>query len=84
MTLRAYNTFGTGINGVSAITGANTLDIASVGIDLGLLISNTSLLADAYGRVHSEVAVQDGLKADGIRADGSFGSVRISVTRSQS
>ncbi|KAA1468236.1 polysaccharide lyase family 8 protein [Dentipellis sp. KUC8613] len=73
MTSRAYNTFLTGINGVSAITGANTLDIASIGIDLGLLTVNQTLLDDAFGRVHNEVVVQSGVKVDGIRADGSFG-----------
>lgn len=75
MTGRAYNTFITGINGVSAITGSNTLDIASVGIDLGLLQGNSTLVSDAYNRVHEEVVVENGLKVDGIRADGSFGQV---------
>lgn len=73
MTSRAYNTFTTGINGVSAITGANTMDIASIGIDLGLATANTALLTDAYNRVHTEITVKNGIKADGIRADGSFG-----------
>ncbi|KAG6911940.1 hypothetical protein DXG01_000188 [Tephrocybe rancida] len=73
ITRRAYNTFQTGIVGVSAITGANTLDIASIGIDLGLSTSNTTLVSDAYAKVHAELAVKGGLKADGIRADGSFG-----------
>ncbi|KAF8898702.1 polysaccharide lyase family 8 protein [Infundibulicybe gibba] len=73
MTGRAYATFQTGINGVSAITGANTLDIASVGIDQGLLTSDISLLTDAYGRVHAELTFKQGLKADGILHDGSFG-----------
>ncbi|GLB36184.1 putative polysaccharide lyase family 8, N terminal alpha-helical domain [Lyophyllum shimeji] len=70
---RAYNTFQTGINGVSAITGANTLDIASIGIDAGSLISNASLVSDAYSRIHDELAVKNELKVNGIRADGSFG-----------
>ncbi|KAJ7597074.1 polysaccharide lyase family 8 protein [Mycena floridula] len=74
MTSRAYATFQTGINGVAGgNTGANSLDISSIGIDLALLTSNTSLLADAYTHVHNELAIKDGLKADGIRADGSFG-----------
>ncbi|KAG6813263.1 hypothetical protein H0H92_012677 [Tricholoma furcatifolium] len=73
MTGRAYNTFLTGINGVSAITGANTLDIASIGIDLGLNTANTSLVSDAYSRVHAELTIKNGIKVDGIRADGSFG-----------
>jgi hypothetical protein len=70
---RAYNTFLTGINGVSAITGANTLDIASIGIDQGLLVSNVSLVSDGYSKIHGELTVKNELKADGIRADGSFG-----------
>ncbi|KAJ7629648.1 polysaccharide lyase family 8 protein [Mycena polygramma] len=73
MTRRAYNTLQTGINGVSAITGANLLDIASVGIDLGLLQGNTSLVADGYAAVHGDLVFQDAVKADGIRSDGSFG-----------
>lgn len=73
MTSRAYATFDNGINGLGAITGSNTLDIASVGIDLGLLTLNSSLIADAYQRVHAEVVVENVVKADGIRADGSFG-----------
>ncbi|TFK77066.1 polysaccharide lyase family 8 protein [Pluteus cervinus] len=73
MTGRSYNTFTTGIHGVSAITGANTLDIASIGIDLSLFSSNPSLLAEAYTRVHQELAVKDGVKVDGIRSDGAFG-----------
>ncbi|KAF8973957.1 polysaccharide lyase family 8 protein [Flammula alnicola] len=73
MTSRSYGTFLTGINGVSSITGANTMDIASIGIDLGLSTANTTLLTDAYNRVHQELTVKNGLKVDGIRADGSFG-----------
>ena len=55
------------------ITGANALDIASVGIDKGLLTKNISLLFDAYRRVHADIVVQNKVGADGIRADGSFG-----------
>ena len=49
------------------------MDIASIGVDLGLLIANETLLDDAFGRVHNEVVIQNAVKADGIRADGSFG-----------
>ncbi|KAJ8522567.1 hypothetical protein ONZ45_g913 [Pleurotus djamor] len=73
MTNRAFNTFTTGINGVSAITGANALDIASIGIDLALFTNNAALLSDALNRVNAEVVFQNGIKADGIRSDGSFG-----------
>ena len=73
MTGRSFATFDTGINGVSAITGANALDIASIGIDEGLLTQNATLIAAAFGRVHDDAVVQNAVKADGIRADGSFG-----------
>ncbi|TFK41123.1 polysaccharide lyase family 8 protein [Crucibulum laeve] len=73
ITERSYATFGTGINGVGAITGANTLDIASIGVDRALLSLNTSLLIDAFDKVHGELAIRNDVKADGIRADGSFG-----------
>jgi hypothetical protein len=72
-TQRSYNTFATGIEGVSSITGSNTLDIASIAIDGALLSSNLSQLQDAYNRVHGEVQIFNTIKADGIRADGSFG-----------
>ncbi|KAI0651820.1 polysaccharide lyase family 8 protein [Trametes meyenii] len=73
MTGRSFATFDTGINGVSAITGANALDIASIGIDEGLLTQNTTLVSTAFERVHADAVIQNALKADGIRADGSFG-----------
>ena len=73
ITGRSFATFDTGINGVSAITGANALDIASIGIDEGLLLKNTTLIATAFGRVHADAVIQNATKADGIRADGSFG-----------
>lgn len=72
-TSRSYATFETGINGVSSITGANLLDIASIGIDEGLLTMNASLIMDGFNRVHSDVVIHNGTKVDGIRADGSFG-----------
>ncbi len=73
MTGRSFATFDTGINGVSAITGANALDIASIGIDLGLLTQNATLIDTGFTHVHDEAVIQSGIKADGIRADGSFG-----------
>ncbi|CAL1695908.1 unnamed protein product [Somion occarium] len=72
ITGRAFSTFSTGIPVLGPITGANTLDIASVGIDKGLLTKNVSLLFDAYKRVHAEITVENRVKADGIRSDGSF------------
>ncbi|KAJ7875466.1 polysaccharide lyase family 8 protein [Mycena leptocephala] len=73
ITGRSYNTLQTGINGVSAITGANLLDIASIGIDQGLLLGNASTVADGYTAIHGDLVFQNAIKADGIRADGSFG-----------
>ncbi|KAL0951141.1 hypothetical protein HGRIS_007876 [Hohenbuehelia grisea] len=73
ITGRAYGTFDHNINGVGSLTGANTLDVAKIGIDQGLLTMNESLVADAYRRVHGELVVQHEVKADGIRDDGSFG-----------
>ena len=34
---------------------------------------NATLIAAAFGRVHDDAVVQNAVKADGIRADGSFG-----------
>ncbi|KAF7436853.1 hypothetical protein PC9H_003686 [Pleurotus ostreatus] len=70
ITLRAYGTF---TRNPTFLAGANTLDVAKVGIDQALLTSNVSLMTDAYSRVHRELVIQNAIKADGIRADGSFG-----------
>ncbi|EMD42021.1 polysaccharide lyase family 8 protein [Gelatoporia subvermispora B] len=72
-TSRAYGTFDRYIHGLGTLTGANTLDVAKIGIDEALLTTNITLLADAYRRIHSEVVIQDAIMADGIRRDGSFG-----------
>lgn len=73
MILRAYGIFGNFIRGIGFLTGANTLDVAKIGLDQGLRASNLSLVTNAYARVHAEVVIQQGLSADGIRPDGSFG-----------
>ncbi|KAI0825160.1 galactose mutarotase-like protein [Trametes gibbosa] len=73
ITTRAFGTFDHNVNGLGFLTGANTLDVAKIGIDSGLLINNASILTDGYGRIHKEVVVQNAVKADGIRPDGSFG-----------
>lgn len=70
---RTYGTFDRSIQGVGNLTGANTLDVASISLDYGLLNDNTSVVADAYRRLHNEVVIVDGIRADGIRRDGSFG-----------
>ena len=77
MTARGFGAFnlpfvnGLAPNGV--IAGANTLDIAKVGIDSALLSGNASMVADAYSRINGELQIRDGIKADGVRPDGSFG-----------
>ncbi|KZP31300.1 polysaccharide lyase family 8 protein [Athelia psychrophila] len=73
MILRAYGTFDHYINGPGYLTGANTLDVAKIGLDQGLRAMNLSLVTDAYARVHAEVIIQQAVTADGIRSDGSFG-----------
>lgn len=73
MTLRAYGTFGTNITGLGFLTGSNTLNVAKIGLDQGLLSNNNSLVTDAFTRVHNEVVIQQNATADGIRPDGSFG-----------
>ncbi|KAJ7487640.1 polysaccharide lyase family 8 protein [Mycena galericulata] len=73
ITGRAYATIDQNINGVGFLTGANLLDVAKIGIDQALLTVNVSMLTDAYARVHQEVLIANGIAADGIRADGSFG-----------
>jgi hypothetical protein len=77
MTARSYGAFDRLIVGLDTLTGANTLDVATIGIDQALLTSNISLLTDAYRRVHLELQIWNGIKFDGIRADGSFGSCNI-------
>lgn len=79
MTGRSYGTFDHYINGVGYLTGANTLDVAKIGIDNSLLNLNVSMLTDAYGRVHSELSIKTQVKADGIRPDGSFGNYVIHI-----
>lgn len=73
MLLRAYGTIDSYINGVGYLTGANTLDVAKIGLDQGLRTLNISLVTDAYARVHAEVVIKQAVSADGIRPDGSFG-----------
>ncbi|KAG6863982.1 hypothetical protein C0991_001393 [Blastosporella zonata] len=42
-------------------------------MDFALLTGDSNLLADAYRRSHEELVIMNGVKADGIRADGAFG-----------
>ncbi|KAG9035127.1 hypothetical protein FRB95_011994 [Tulasnella sp. JGI-2019a] len=81
---RSFDTFaryGLGATSlVSWLAGANILDIASIGVNVGILRyfggepdAGLQVITDAYGYVHNEVIVQPALMADGIRPDGSFG-----------
>ena len=67
---RAYDTF---YEGKSFLTGANILDVASIGVNLALLTSNLTLITEAYDRINAEMIIQPGVKVDGIKPDGSFG-----------
>lgn len=71
MTSRSYNLFG---QPFGFLEGANILDIARLGVDGALLISNMTLISDAYRRIHLEMTLKNEIKADGIRNDGSFGT----------
>ncbi|CAK5268181.1 unnamed protein product [Mycena citricolor] len=73
ITARAYRTFTVPANQVGVLTGANLLDVAKIGIDLALLTANTTLLTDAYSRVHAELSIKNATRSDGIRPDGGFG-----------
>jgi len=67
---RAYDTF---YAGKSFLTGANILDVASIGVNLALLTSNSTLVTEAYDHINAEVIIQPGAMVDGIKPDGSFG-----------
>ncbi|KAF8609433.1 galactose mutarotase-like protein [Ceratobasidium sp. AG-I] len=58
------------------VSGANIIDMATVGIAAGLLennrTGNASRITDAYQRVHNEVVVHPEDLLDGIKPDGSF------------
>jgi hypothetical protein len=72
-TARSFATFNySQVNGLGNITGANALDIASIGIALGLLSGNSVIVTQSYDRIHAEVVVQNATRADGIRPDYSF------------
>ncbi|KAG2045283.1 polysaccharide lyase family 8 protein [Suillus americanus] len=75
ISLRAYGAFD---HGYSFEAGANILDMAKTGLDQSLLVSNVSLLSDAYRRVHDTIVVQENISimADGIQSDGSFSQHR--------
>ncbi|KAG5637191.1 hypothetical protein H0H81_005448 [Sphagnurus paluster] len=72
--LRAYNELVVNayINGLGYITGANALDITSIGMDYAMLNLNADIMADAYSRTHAQLSIQNMIQGDGIRADDSF------------
>ncbi|KAI7894163.1 galactose mutarotase-like domain-containing protein [Mucor mucedo] len=53
-------------------TGANLLDIASIGISLGLLKEDADLLEDALTKFYNGVFINPVTAGDGIQSDGSF------------
>ncbi|KAJ7293615.1 polysaccharide lyase family 8 protein [Mycena rebaudengoi] len=69
ITGRGYETF---TSKPTFLTGANTLDVAKIGIDQALFTNNVSLITDAYRRIHAELVIFGGVRADGIKPDGSF------------
>ncbi|KAF9648628.1 polysaccharide lyase family 8 protein [Thelephora ganbajun] len=73
MLARTYGTFDRFVGGVGYLTGANTLGVASIALDYGLLNNNATIVFDAYRRLHNEVVIVDKIRGDGIRRDGSFG-----------
>ncbi|KAG1825522.1 chondroitin AC/alginate lyase [Suillus subaureus] len=75
ISLRAYGAFD---HRYSFEAGANILDMAKTSLDQSLLVSNVSLLSDAYRRVHDTIVVQENIStmADGIQPDGSFSQYR--------
>ncbi|KAL7315932.1 hypothetical protein PS15m_005092 [Mucor circinelloides] len=69
---RSYATIDTGLRTVSSYTGANLLDVASVGITLGLQNKDASILKDALEDFYRGVEISDKVAGDGIQSDGSF------------
>lgn len=68
--LRAYGSFYRSVVGLGRLTGANLLDVASIGVDEGIRSKNLTLLQDAYQRMHVELShvkfgTQDGIHFDG-------------------
>lgn len=54
------------------LTGANLLDVSSIGISLGLLNKNLDILTNALRLFYSGVKISDIVAKDGIQSDGSF------------
>jgi hypothetical protein len=71
MTARSFNTFS---YNATYLTGANTLDVANIGIANGLITGSDSTVMQAYGYIHAEVVVQSAIRRDGIKPDGASGT----------
>lgn len=69
---RSYATIDTGLRTVSSFTGANLLDIASVGITLGLQNQDADTLQAALEDFYRGVEISPKVAGDGIQSDGSF------------
>jgi hypothetical protein len=69
---RAFIVVSEGAGTMSPMTGANLLDVSSVGINLGLFNNDTATLATALNAFYSGVVISDKVAGDGIQADGSF------------
>ncbi|KAF1802642.1 polysaccharide lyase family 8 protein [Mucor lusitanicus] len=69
---RSYATIDTGLRTFSSYTGANLLDVASIGITLGLLNKDANTLKDALEDFYRGVEISDKVAGDGIQSDGSF------------
>ncbi|KAF8528209.1 polysaccharide lyase family 8 protein [Hysterangium stoloniferum] len=55
------------------LAGANTMDIANIGIVSALIGAiNATLVEEAYAYIHAEVQIKIGAMKDGILSDGSF------------
>jgi len=57
------------------VSAANILDMSRIGIDLSLRTENVTLLNEAYGSIHDQMAIEPdiAINTDGIKPDGSFG-----------
>ncbi|GAB1520800.1 hypothetical protein RhiTH_003888 [Rhizoctonia solani] len=75
MTARSYAVFYRELQ-PAYTAGANTLEIASIGISAGLLennrTGNTTRLFEAFDRIHNGLVVQNEDYVDGVKPDGSF------------
>lgn len=70
--LRAYVRIDGDPNGsMGAMTGANMLDVSTIGINLAIIWDDTSLMSEAVNRFFNECQITSGT-TDGIKIDGSF------------